>query len=82
MLRERVTSVPPSNVLAELAPKRSVMWPKPALATPTTRELPGAGQLGADDRRVHGQGAGAATEQELRAAGAPRGEARGRERAA
>ena len=44
--------------------------------------IAGAGQLGADDRRVHGQGAGAATEQELRAAGAPRGEARGRERAA
>ena len=44
--------------------------------------IAGAGQLGADDRRVQGEVVRAAAEEELGAAGAPRGEARGCERTA
>ena len=44
--------------------------------------IAGAGELGAGGRRVQGEVVRAAAEEELGAAGAPRGEARGRERAA
>ena len=44
--------------------------------------ITGAGELGAGGRRVQGEVVRAAAEEELGAAGAPRGEARGRERAA
>ena len=46
------------------------------------QRVTGAGQLGAGRRRVQRQAVGAAADQELRAAGAPRGEGRGRKRAA